>query len=135
MTATISLSEAEGRLAEKRRAAEELASEIEALSMIAEGLRRLNGHTAELFPETRRHAEPEPNDHPVGRTAVREIVSERPGLWALREVVDEVLQRGWASDRKPVEVAVHRMTASGEARRVRQGVYWFGPEPAEDDGA
>jgi hypothetical protein len=135
MTATISLEEAETRLSEKQRAKQELSDEIEALRMIVEGFRRLNGHAAELFPETRMHAASEPKDHPVGRAAVREVVSERPGLWPLRKVVDEVLRRGWATDRKPVEVAVHRMTAAGEARRVRQGVYWFGPEPTEDDGA
>lgn len=135
MMTTISLPEAEEQLTEKRQVAEELAGEIEALTMIVEGMRRLNGHAAELFPETRMHAAPETNDHPVGRAAVREVVSKRSGLWALREVVDEVLRRGWASDRKPVEVAVHRMTATGEARRVRHGVYWFGPEPAEDDDA
>lgn len=135
MMAAISLTEAEARLTEKRQAAEELAGEIEALTMIVEGFRRLNGHAAELFPETRMHAAPETDDHPVGRAAVREVVSERTGMWPLREVVDEVIRRGWASDRKPVEVAVHRMAATGEARRVRHGVYWFGPEPPEDDGA
>jgi hypothetical protein len=135
VTAAISMEEAETRLSEKQRAKQALCDEIDALTMIVEGFRRLNGHAAELFPETRMHAEPERDDHPVGRSAVREVVSERPGMWALREVVDEVLRRGWASDRKPVEVAVHRMTAAGEARRVRHGVYWFGPEPTEDDGA
>ena len=135
VTATISLEEAEARLSEKQRARQELSSEIEALTMIVEGFRRLNGHAAELFPETRMHAVPETEDHPVGRAAVREVVSERPGMWALREVVDEVLRRGWATDRKPVEVAVHRMARSGEARRVRHGVYLFGREPTEDDGA
>lgn len=134
MTATINMQEAEARLSEKHRVKQELCDEIEALTMIVEGFRRLNGHAGELFPETRTQA-PEADGHPVGRAAVREVVSERPGMWALREVVDAVLRRGWASDRKPVEVAVHRMTASGEARRVRQGVYWFGPEPTEDDGA
>lgn len=135
MTATISMEEAEARLSEKQRTKQELCDEIEALTMIVEGFRRLNGHTAELFPETRMHAVPETDDHPVGRAAVREVVSERAGIWPLREVVDEVLRRGWASDRKPVEVAVHRMAATGEARRVRHGVYWFGPETPEDDGA
>ena len=135
MTATISLEEAETRLSEKQHARQELSSEIEALTMIVEGFRRLNGHATELFPETRLRAVPEPDDHPVGRAAVREVVGERLGMWPLREVVDEVLRRGWASDRKPVEVAVHRMAATGEARRVRHGVYWFGPEPVEDDGA
>jgi hypothetical protein len=132
MTATISLGEAEARLAERKRAAAELANEIEALSMITEGLRRLNGHAAELFPETRTAAAVAAETHPVGRAAVREVVMGRPGLWALREVVDEVLGRGWASERKSVEVAVHRMAATGEARRVRQGVYEFGPTTAEE---
>src|SRR4051794_36326325 len=99
VTATISLEEAETRLSDKQRAKQELCNEIEALTMIVEGFRRLNGHAAELFPETRMHAVPETDDHPVGRAAVREVVRERPGIWPLREVVDEVLGRGWASDR------------------------------------
>jgi hypothetical protein len=140
MTITISLPEAEERLAEKRRAAEEIAADIEALSMITEGLRRLNGHAGQLFPETRivhvalpeAHTERENKAHPVGRAAVREIVGERPGLWSLRDITNEAVRRGWATNRKPIEVAVHRMTKAGEARRVSHGRYRFGPDTEVD---
>jgi hypothetical protein len=69
----------------------------------------------------------------VGREAVRHIVRERPGLWNLRDIADEAVRRGWATTRKPVEVAVHRMCNAGEARRVRKGLYEF-PGLATEEG-
>jgi hypothetical protein len=129
---TISLPEAEAKLAEAEAEAQEVAGRVEALRMITEGLRRLNGHAAELFPETRRvenfafgGGSENLNGHPVGREAVRLIVGERHGLWLLRDIVAEAMGRGWAKDRKPIEVAVHRLCGDGVMRRVRPGVYMF----------
>lgn len=101
---TISLDEAVAKLAEAETQAEEVAGRVEALRMITEGLRRLNGHAAELFPETRRVRDlpmgggsENLNGHPVGREAVRQIVGERPGIWSLRDIVAEAMNRGWAT--------------------------------------
>jgi hypothetical protein len=135
---TFSLPEAEAHLAEAEREAQELAERVEALRMVTEGLRRLNGHAAELFPSVRTLADTplggggseNLNAHPVGREAVRLIVSERPGLWRLRDIVAEATSRGWATDRKPIEVAAHRLCGDGAMRRVRPGLYMF---PADFD--
>jgi hypothetical protein len=140
MGVTISLPEAETRLAEAQREAQALAERIEALNMVAEGLRRLNGHAVELFPPTHTVAtlpqgsgSENINSHPVGREAVRLIVAERPGLWPLRDLAQEAVDRGWAKNRKSVEVAVHRLCNDGEARRVGKGLYEF-PAPAIQEG-
>ena len=135
MNLTINLREAEAKLAEAEREAGEVAARVEALRLITEGLRRLNGHAAELFPSTGLFGEPTiagsaSKAHPVGREAVRRIVKERPGLWSLRDIVTEAVNRGWATDRKPIEVAVHRLCGDGAMRRVRQGLYMF---PADYD--
>ena len=128
---TFSLPEAEARLAEAEIEAKEIAERVEALRMVTEGLRRLNGHAAELFPPIAVAALPmgsglgNLNAHPVGREAVRQIVSDRHGLWRLRDIVAEATSRGWATDRKPIEVAVHRLCGDGVMRRVRPGLYMF----------
>ena len=117
-------------LAEAERNIEE-AEKIAALwREIADVLRRTNGHsngngktvTVAVSDVGVQIAEA---SQPRGREAVRRIVADRPGVWNLRDIADKALALGWASDRKNIEVAVHRMRASGEVRRVRQGVYDF----------
>jgi hypothetical protein len=80
-----------------------------------------NGHAA-LAPA----ATPDPpEDEPRGREAVRRIVHERPGLWALSDLRAEMKRRKWFTSNKGVDVAVTRLVASGEARRVGKGRYEF----------
>ncbi len=62
---------------------------------------------------------------PRGREAIRLIVRERPGLWTLAKLRAEMKRRGWFTSNKSVDVAVMRLTASGEARRVGRGRYEF----------
>ena len=66
-----------------------------------------------------------PPDEPRGREAVRLIVHERPGLWTLAELRAEMQGRGWFTSNKGVDVAVTRLCASKEARRVGKGRYEF----------
>jgi hypothetical protein len=82
-----------------------------------------NGHRATETVETSEEAPPR------GRAALRQIVHGRPGLWTLRELRVEMKRRGWFTSNKGVDVAVQRLVASGEARRVSQGRYeFFAPE-------
>lgn len=139
MSMTISFDEAVAKLAEAEIEAQEVTGRVEALRMITEGLRRLNGHAAELFPQARPVRDVPMGGgseslgaHPVGREAVRQIVSERPGIWRLRDIVAEATSRGWATDRKPIEVAAHRLCGDGAMRRVRPGLYMFPPDYDEE---
>lgn len=85
-----------------------------------------NGHAAAPTPKV--SAEPVENT-PRGREAVRLIVQERPGLWTLAKLRTEMKRRGWFTSNKGVDVAVTRLAASGEARRVGRGRYeFFAPE-------
>lgn len=135
--------EAELQVAEgQEREARERA---EALRGIIENVKKLNGHAGAIRLVTTAPEQPAPPfaraeaetaekpAHPVGRTAVRAIVSERPGIWTLADLVAELERRGWLTNRKATEVAVHRLMNSGEARRVRTGVYEF-PATAAEDG-
>ena len=71
-----------------------------------------------------------PEDVPRGREAVRLIVRERPGLWTLADLREEMKRRGWFASNKGVDVAVTRLVAGGKARRVGKGRYeFFGPAP------
>ncbi len=60
-----------------------------------------------------------------GREAVRLIVRERPGIWALVDLRAEMKRRGWFTSNKGVDVAVSRLVGSGEARHVGKGRYEF----------
>jgi hypothetical protein len=60
------------------------------------------------------------------------LLRERPGIWALKDLVTEMRTREWSTSDKAVEVAVHRLARAGEARRVRNGVYEF---PERKEGA
>ena len=82
------------------------------------------------------HRADEPGaEKPRGREAVRQIVSDRPGIWTLTELVREFERREWLVTRKAVEVAVHRLTNAGEARRVGNGSYEFPATPATKEDA
>jgi hypothetical protein len=89
----------------------------------------LNGnghHNGNVEPPTAEETKPA---GPRGREAIRQIVHERPGLWTLAKLRAEMKRRGWFTSNKGVDVAVTRLVASGEARRVSKGRYeFFGPE-------
>jgi hypothetical protein len=75
-------------------------------------------------------------DGPRGREAVRRIVHERPGVWTLTKLRAEMKRREWFTSNKGVDVAVTRLVASGEARRVGKGRYeFFAPATEERDAA
>ena len=80
-----------------------------------------NGHAASAPAAADGAAE----NIPRGREAIRLIVRERPGLWTLAKLRAEMKRRGWLTSNKGVDVAVTRLTASGEARRVGRGRYEF----------
>ena len=106
---------------------------VDALRKIVDGIRSLNGYAArvtlspvEANGSKAGHARSDvPSEAPRGRQAVRAIVSSRPGVWTLPEIVAEFKARGWFTTRKPVELAAQRMCKTGEAERVRTGVYRF----------
>jgi hypothetical protein len=144
MTASLldSLPELEEQLAEAQDEARAAQEKVDALEQIVGGIRRLNGHAgavsvgAMAISNTARivlEAKSEMDEGPRGREAVRIITTERPGIWALKDLTAEVIRRGWAKNTKSVEVAVHRLTNAGEARRVGTGRYEFpAPEPEDD---
>jgi hypothetical protein len=80
-----------------------------------------NGHKATPEPTTTETS----GDVPRGREAVRRIVRERPGIWTLAKLRSEMKRRGWFTSSKGLDVAVSRLAASGEARRVGKGRYEF----------
>jgi hypothetical protein len=117
MTTTVAspptLAEAERNIAE--------AEKIAALwREIADVLRRTNGHG-------KLAAVSDDVPLPRGREAVRRIVAERPGMWSLAELREEMKRRGWFSSAKGLDVAVTRLCVTGEARRVDKGRYQFPP--------
>jgi hypothetical protein len=136
---TISLQqieEAEERAAKERDEAE---CRREALAKIAEGLRALNGHAADALGTDPQLAFTLPVEKlpkaPRGREAIRVVVSERPGIWTLAQIREELKRHGWFTSNKAVEVAAKRLRQNGEARFVRPGVYEFGVEAEERDAA
>src|SRR6266852_4877203 len=65
-------------------------------------------------------------DPPRGREAIRRIVSDRPGIWTLAELRAEMLQRGWFTTPKAVEVATKRLCdINCEGKRIGKGRYLF----------
>jgi hypothetical protein len=80
-------------------------------------------HTLTLLPAPTDSVE---EDSPRGREAVRLIVGERPGVWTLADLRAEMKRREWFTSNKGVDVAVTRLVAKGEARRVGKGRYEFG---------
>lgn len=71
-------------------------------------------------------------DGPRGQAAVRVVVAEHPGrTWTLRALARELIRHGWASSpdldkaEHSLGEAVRRMAKTGEATRVRPGVYRF----------
>ena len=80
-----------------------------------------NGHAI----QEPKAAPPPVENTPRGREAVRLIVQERPGVWTLAKLRAEMKRRGWFTSNKGVDVAVTRLAADGEARRVGRGRYEF----------
>lgn len=131
MALTLTLPDIQVELDKVEREAAVLAKRADALRKIAEGIHELNGHAEELFSLNGSGSE-NLQGEPRGRQAVLMAVKDKPGIWKLRDLADLVVQNGWATSRKPVEVAVHRLVKDGKARRVRVGVYEF---PAPDTEA
>jgi hypothetical protein len=96
----------------------EFVSMIETSSIHTNGNTNGNGHVHETGEKV-----------PRGRKAVRLIVSERPGIWTLKQIRAEMEARDWFTSRKGVEVAASRLCADGEGKRIGRGRYMF---PAED---
>jgi len=139
MSFTISLQQIESALERAAREVEDAERRLTALNKIAEGLRDLNGHAADALGEgTMQIAFSLPVEKvpksPRGREAIRLVVKERPGIWTLAELREELKRRDWFTSNKAVEVAAKRLRTSGEARYVRPGVYEF-PEGQEERDA
>lgn len=65
-------------------------------------------------------------EQPSGRSALRIIVRERPGVWTLAELKEALVERGWFTSDKGVEAAASRLCRlNGEGRRVGKGRYIF----------
>lgn len=130
------LPELERELADARRTVQVAQKRADALQKIVEGVRELNGHAGEIALQlpvfTLGPASPDAPNAPRGREAVRRAVAERPGIWTLSEVVESLRVRGWLTNRKATEVAVHRMVNTGEARRIGHGTYEFPAVPATE---
>jgi hypothetical protein len=128
-----SLPALESQLEDAEREAQDAQRRADALRKIIEGVRALHGEAGQMALAVPLSADPE--DGPRGREAIRLIVTERPGIWTIPELSEEMRRRGWFSTRKAVEVAVHRLIASGEAERMRTGVFRFPPEVIEEADA
>jgi hypothetical protein len=62
---------------------------------------------------------------PRGRDAIRRIVRPRPGVWLLKDLREAQKRDGTFTSNKATEVAVTRLEALGECRRVGKGRYEF----------
>jgi hypothetical protein len=122
------------RAAEMEQAAAAMRKLVEAAQELGEERVRdllapmLNGngdHNGHAIEEPLSLPIPTDDDGPRGREAIRLIVAERPGIWALVDLREEMKRRGWFASNKGVDVAVTRMSAKGEARRVGKGRYEF----------
>jgi hypothetical protein len=79
-------------------------------------------------------AEPDDPDAPRGREAVRRIVAERPGIWTLAELRDEMQRRGWFTSASGLEAAAKRLCdVNREGRRIGKGRYVFPRDHGEED--
>jgi hypothetical protein len=123
----------ESQLEDAEREAQDAQRRADALRKIIEGVRALNGEAGQMTLHAPLPVDAE--DGPRGRQAIRLIVTERPGIWTIPELSEEMRRRGWFSTRKAVEVAVHRLIARGEAERMRTGVFRFPPEVTEEADA
>lgn len=136
---TISLQQIEEAVARAAEERDEAERRREALEKIAEGLRALNGHAADALATDPSLSFALPVERlpkaPRGREAIRLVVGERPGIWTLAEIREELKRHGWFTSNKAVEVAAKRLRQNNEARFIRPGVYEFGVESEERDAA
>lgn len=139
MSFTISLQKIEEAVARAADERDDAERRRVALEKIAEGLRDLNGHAADALGSDSQLAFVLPAEQlpkqPRGRAAIRVIASERPGIWTLAELREELKRRGWFTSAKAVEVAAKRLKEAGEVRFVRPGVYEFPGEEVEERDA
>ena len=116
--------------ADRLRKAAELAQQLG-----DEGLREL---LALVAPEQHTNGKANGSGHhvsrsePRGREAVRLIVGERPGIWTLTELREEMQAREWFTSRNGLEAAVKRLCVSGEARRLSPGRFIFPANHGEE---
>jgi hypothetical protein len=101
----------------------------ERVAVLLATMKNRNGHHTGNGHEATEQSHVTPSDSqqgvPQGREAIRLIVHERPGIWTLAKLRAEMRRRGWFTSNKGVDVAVTRLAASGEARRVGRGRYEF----------
>jgi hypothetical protein len=136
---TISLQQIEEAMTRAAEERDEAERRRVALQKIADGLRDLNGHAADALASDSQLAFTLPVEklpkQPRGREAIRLIVRERPGIWTLAQLREELKRQGWFTSNKAVEVAAKRLRQNGEARFVRPGVYEFPTDQEERDAA
>jgi hypothetical protein len=90
-----------------------------------EGERATNGHARAPYVP--------PPKNPRGREALRLIVADRPGMWTMAELKDEMHRRGWFASDKGVEVAAVRLVTAGEWKRDGKGRY-VAPADSQEGG-
>jgi hypothetical protein len=91
----------------------------ELVALIGHPTEETNGHGAE--------------DAPRGREAVRIIVRERPGIWAMQDLRAEMEARGWFTSASGLEAAVKRLCdVNREGRRIGRGRYVFPANHGEE---
>jgi hypothetical protein len=134
-----------GAVVEKlRQRAEEAAQEADRARKLADladelgedGLAELAALLATEAPHTNgngHRAEPSDPDAPRGREAVRRIVAERPGIWTLAELREELKRRGWFTSARALEAAVKRLcNVNREGKRIGKGRYVFPANHGEE---
>lgn len=114
------------RLPEWEREAQIYEQKAKALRQIIEGVRALNGDAGRLFGG---------NETPAGsgrvlrgRKAVLAIMRERPGVWPVSEVKEQMIRHGWPYSASGVEAACKRLAAEGAITRLGRGLYKFGAD-------
>ena len=74
------------------------------------------------------------SDEPRGREAVRLIVRERPGVWTLPELREEMVKRGWFTSDSALGAATKRLCdVNGEGQRAGRGRFVFPANYREED--
>lgn len=123
-------------LADKiKHEAEEAARKAERWQKMAELVDELGEEgIAEFAALIRKNGNGKPgaDKEPIGRTAIRRLVGERPGLWSMDEFKKEMREHGWFTSARAVENAVLRMVADGEGRRIARGRYVFPADHEEE---
>jgi hypothetical protein len=113
------------RLPALEQEAEEFERKARALRQIIEGVRTLNGDAAQLLGIAANGNGATTVSLPRGRAAVRSIVSQKPGIWKMKEIKRAAQRGGYPISPTGIEKAVMRMAEAGEAERTGYGEYDF----------